>query len=171
MHSKFQVSSFSRSWDTTGGHKIKKWVPIPLSVGRSGPTSNTVFYGPPRLFTRNRILICSAIFAQRSRDQKHDRQTSRLSVTIVCISCIRCSLKLVQNRSKHDVKAIRDANYCNRWSRSVSVCQSVRHVRHCSYSFSRWRHDATIVTSLLSLHRLLYEPREAIETLRQWCLL
>jgi len=71
--------------------------PKPLSVGRSGlPPSNTMFHWPPRVFTRDRTLKSSAIFAQWSRVEPRDRQTDgqtpRTSVTIVCISCIRCSL-------------------------------------------------------------------------------
>jgi len=66
-------------------------LPSIQGVGGSRTRSNTMFHWPPRVFTLNRILICSAIFAQRSRVEPHDRQTLRSSMTIVCTSCIRCS--------------------------------------------------------------------------------
>jgi len=69
-------------------------IETPLRCGWSGSPTNTMFLGPPRVLTPNSILICSAVFAQWSRVEPHDRQTygqtPRWSVTIVYISCIRC---------------------------------------------------------------------------------
>jgi len=43
--------------------------------GGSGPPCNTMFLGPPWVFTPNKILIRSAVFAQWSRVKPRDRQT------------------------------------------------------------------------------------------------
>jgi len=49
------------------------------------------------MFTSNTISSCLAICTQLSRaeprDRQTDRQTPHTSVTIVCISCIRCRLE------------------------------------------------------------------------------
>jgi len=54
-----------------------KVLPPHTATRGSGPSSNTMFHGPgpPTVFTPNTILICSAIFAQRSRVEPCDRQT------------------------------------------------------------------------------------------------
>jgi len=49
----------------------------PSRCGGSEPPSDTMFRGPPRVFTPNSILIRSAVFAQRSQAEPHDRQTDR----------------------------------------------------------------------------------------------
>jgi len=67
----------------------------------SRPPCNTMFCGPPRVFTPNSILSHLAVFAQGSRVKRRDRQMNRQTLctlmTIGCSSCIRCSLKMQQN--------------------------------------------------------------------------
>jgi len=100
MHAKFQVSSFIR-YEVARGYQKLKVVPLFLSVRGSGPSYNTMSYGPPRVFTPNSILIRSAVFALWSPVEPRVKQTAwrtdpRTAVTIgwiSCIACIRWSLK------------------------------------------------------------------------------
>jgi len=79
-------------------------IPIPLAVGYQDPRVTQCFMGSQEcMFTSNNILypisrICTV--KPSWGVWQTDWQTRRTSVTIVCISCIRCSL--IKHRSAND---------------------------------------------------------------------
>jgi len=105
-------------------------IPLPLAVGDRGPHLTQCSLGPQECSPQIESWSVQPFCTVDPRDRQTDTQTLQTSVTTVCISSIRCSLKgILQNHSNWPVAQARCEYVClvlwlTRSTSTMSICVS-----------------------------------------------